>query len=352
MRRASLAAFPDATTPARDVDARETDVPPPGSIRDVVWSDAWTLVALDRRRRRWRARCCSCLPCARFCRRPVMARRWQARPPSSKASAARLPMTRPPVPGALSGHVTVVDVPAGSPAAAAGLRPGDVVLHARNLLTGRAVDLSSPPRGRRRHHATLARRLPARHARPARVERPPRRWRRPRSARGRAPAGVGAAVDARGFTPSPSTLGPLIEMIAIVGAAVVLLLLRPRDATALLIVSTLALAGTSTGGIVAGGRVGDAGVSGRAAHGVLVAGDAAGLSADRDHDPAISRASRACSSGTPGSTPCPSSSPSRWSFPRSARRCFWQAPTAWRGRPHGTRPTRASSTRRLPAACC
>ena len=39
------------------------------------------------------------------------------------------------------------------------------------------------------------------------------------------------------------------------GAAVVLLLLRPRDATALLIVSTLACAGTSSGGQLLGGEL-------------------------------------------------------------------------------------------------
>ncbi len=41
-------------------------------------------------------------------------------------------------------------------------------------------------------------------------------------------------------------------MLSIVGAAAVLLLLRPRDASALLIVSTLACAGTSTGGSLLG----------------------------------------------------------------------------------------------------
>ena len=124
--------------------------------------------------------------------------------------------------------------PAGSAAPAAGLRPGDRVLHIRNLLTGHAVDRAPPsdaleavrawreayrlgPRG--------ALDVSGRHAdgsAPARVDRPAS-WNLP--------------WDLRCVRCRPT--GPMIEMAAIVGAAVVLLLLRPRDLSALLIVGTL-----------------------------------------------------------------------------------------------------------------
>ena len=172
--------------------------------------------------------------------------------PALKGTAVRLPMTRPPVPGALSDRVTVREVPADSTAAAAGLRPGDVVLHARNLLTGRDVDLSTPPEDasdamrRWRQAYWLGTRGPlevrVRHAdgteATLQVQRPPA-WALPW-------AGWLAAVKVQ--------LGPLVNMLSIVGAAVLLLLLRPRDATALLIVATLACTGTSTGGSLLGGE--------------------------------------------------------------------------------------------------
>ena len=49
------------------------------------------------------------------------------------------------MPAALAGPVVVRHVPAGSPAAAAGLREGDVILDATNLLTAQTVDLSATP---------------------------------------------------------------------------------------------------------------------------------------------------------------------------------------------------------------
>ena len=266
-----------------------------------------------------------------------------------EGAAARLPLTRPPVPGALSGHVTVVDVPAGSPADEAGLREGDVVLSARNEPDGRAVDLSSPPRDadatvrRWRDAYRLGTRGPlelnVRHAEGGvevlRVARPPA-WASPWHIWLHA-----VAVHA----------GPLIEMVAIVGAAVLLLLLRPRDATALLIVSTLALAGTSSGGMLLGGELAMPAFLGAPI--TVFSWLAMPLAFPLI---AITICYFPRKSGLlvrhPGSTPCPSSWPSRWSFRPSARRCFWQAPTVWCGRPHGTRPTRTSSTRRLPAACC
>ena len=66
---------------------------------------------------------------------------------------------------------------------------------------------------------------------------------------------MGAAVDDVWLGAIAVHPGPLVEMLSIVGAAVVLLLLRPRDATALLIISTLACAGTSTGGSLLGGEL-------------------------------------------------------------------------------------------------
>ena len=162
-------------------------------------------------------------------------------------------LARPPVPSAMAGGVTVLEVPPGSAAAAAGLRRGDIVVHARSLLTGHAVDLASPPGDatdamqRWREAYRLGTRGPLevglRHAdgstEQVQVERPPA-W-------------------ALLWTVWPSVvaahLGPIVEMVSIVGAALVLLLLRPRGATALLIVSTLACAGTSTGGSLLGGEL-------------------------------------------------------------------------------------------------
>ena len=154
----------------------------------------------------------------------------------------------------MAGRVTIRDVPPGSAAADAGLRPGDIVVHARSLLTGHAVDLSSPPADATeamrqwREAYRLGTRGPlevgVRHAdgsaAQVRVERPPA-WALPWT------TSLGAVA---------VQLGPIVEMVSIVGAAVVLLLLRPRGATALLIVSTLACAGTSTGGSLLGGELG------------------------------------------------------------------------------------------------
>jgi eukaryotic-like serine/threonine-protein kinase len=171
-----------------------------------------------------------------------------------KGAAAHAALARPPVPSAMAGRVTIRDVPSGSAAADAGLRRGDIVVHARSLLTGHAVDLSSPPADATdamrqwREAYRVGTRGPlevgVRHAdgSPAqvRVERPPA-WALP-------------------WTTWPGVLavqlGPIVEMVSIVGAAVVLLLLRPRGATALLIVSTLACAGTSSGGSLLGGELG------------------------------------------------------------------------------------------------
>lgn len=170
-----------------------------------------------------------------------------------EGAAARVALTRPPLPSAMSGRVTLREVPAGSPAAAAGLREGDQVLHARNALTGNEVDLASPP-------ADAADAL--------------RRWREayrlgtrgPLDVRVRHPGGEerAARVERPAAWTLPWTvwlsamtvhLGPLTEMLAIVGAAVVLLLLRPRDRTALLVVTTLACAGASSGGSLLGGEL-------------------------------------------------------------------------------------------------
>ena len=162
-------------------------------------------------------------------------------------SAGQL-MARPPVPTAISGSIVVGDVPPESAAAAAGLRPGDVVVSATNLLTNRTLDLSAPSSGEEalrlwREAYWLGTRGPLdvrlqRGGVPltARVNRPPA-WTLPWKQWAQA-----AAVHA----------GPLIEMASIVGAALALLLLRPRDPAALLIVATLACAGTSTGGSLAG----------------------------------------------------------------------------------------------------
>ncbi len=205
------------------------------------------------------------------------------------------------MPSALAGRVTIREVPPGSAAAAAGLRPGDIVVHARSLLTGHAVDLSSPPADATeamrqwREAYRLGTRGPlevgVRHAdgsaAQVRVERPPA-WALPWTTS----LGVVAVQ-----------LGPIVEMVSIVGAAVVLLLLRPRGATALLIVSTLACAGTSTGGSLLGGELG------------LPPFLSAPLTvfawlAMPVTFPLIAMAilyfpgSRGCSSGTPGSTRC------------------------------------------------
>ena len=263
--------------------------------------------------------------------------------------AARLPMARPPVPGALSGHVTVRDAPAGSPAAAAGLRPGDVVLHARNLLTGHAVDLSSPPED---------------------PDDAMRRWREAYRLGTRGPLDVrvrradGTTGLAARRTPPvwalPWTtwlgavavhLGPIVEMLSIVGAAVVLLLLRPRDATALLIVDDAGVGRHLHWRVAARGRVGAAAASGCAADGLLVAGDAGGLSPDRHRDPYFPSKSgllvrRPWLHAVPVVVALPMVVPAR------APRCFWPAPTAWRAGRLGRVASRASSTRRLPAGCC
>jgi hypothetical protein len=171
-----------------------------------------------------------------------------------EGAANRAALARPPVPTAMSGHVTIRAVPAGSAAAQAGLRPGDTVLHARNLLTGHAVDLATPPanasdamlRWREAYRLGTGGPLDVgiRHAdgriAQVRVERPPA-WALPWTVWLRAMA---------------VHLGAIVEMISIVGAALVLLLLRPRGATALLVVSTLACAGTSGGGSLLGAELG------------------------------------------------------------------------------------------------
>ncbi|MBK5298768.1 MAG: hypothetical protein JJE40_16555, partial [Vicinamibacteria bacterium] len=45
-----------------------------------------------------------------------------------------------------AGHGAVREVEAASPAGAGGLRPGDQILEARGVLSGRRVEVSSPPR--------------------------------------------------------------------------------------------------------------------------------------------------------------------------------------------------------------
>ena len=251
---AAHARAPDRRVSGRHEASRERETarkltwcPPP--IRQRVWSEpgAWWRSSSGWR---WRARCCSCLRCDRFCRRRVTARRWPwtrrcwgAWPHACRWHGRQCPeRCRDTSPSARC-HPAV-------PAAKAGLRPGDVVLHARNLLTGRAVDLSSPPRDgedamrRWREAYRLGMRGPldvsVRHAdgatEVAQVERPAA-WTLPWT------TWLGAVA---------VHLGPIVEMISIVGAAVVLLLLRPRDASALLIVTTLACAGASTGGSLVG----------------------------------------------------------------------------------------------------
>jgi predicted Ser/Thr protein kinase/GAF domain-containing protein len=166
--------------------------------------------------------------------------------------ALRLLTARPPAPPALSGPVVVRQVPDGSPAAAAGLREGDVILRATNLLTAQRVDLSAPAetelaalqRWRDAYWLGTRGALEVDVARgdgtsfTARVDRPPA-WSLSWSTWLRA-----MAIHA----------GPLLEMAAIIGAAIVLLLLRPRDATALPIVLALACMGTSTVGSLVGGE--------------------------------------------------------------------------------------------------
>jgi predicted Ser/Thr protein kinase len=167
------------------------------------------------------------------------------------AATVRLPLARPPAPDMLAGPVVVREVTPGGSAAAAGVRPGDVILSARNLDTGRVAELASPPaddtEAMRRWRAAY--RLGPSGPLEVRVGRPggpetyvvtrPSAWRLPR------PIWLGALA---------IHTGPLVEMLSIVGAAVALLLLRPRDASALLIVSTLAFTGTSTGGSLLGGE--------------------------------------------------------------------------------------------------
>ena len=168
-----------------------------------------------------------------------------------EAAGAGQSMARPPDPSAMSGAVLVSAVEPGSPASAAGLRRNDVVLGASNLLTGQSVDLSHPAHD---GSETL------------------RRWRDSYWLGTRGPLEVrlqraGAAFSTRVDRPPAWSLpwrqwaravtihaGPLIDMASIVGAALALLLLRPRDQSALLIVATLACAGTSTGGALAGGE--------------------------------------------------------------------------------------------------
>lgn len=163
----------------------------------------------------------------------------------------RLSLARPPEPGALSGAVMVREVPPESAAAAAGLRPGDRVLGATSLVTGRSVDLATPPdaaadamrRWREAYWLGVRGPLEVRVERPSgattlRVERPAA-WHLPW------PQRLDALL---------AHIGPVFEVLSIVGAAVVLLLLRPRDPTALLIVCTLACAGTSAGGSLLGGE--------------------------------------------------------------------------------------------------
>jgi hypothetical protein len=170
-----------------------------------------------------------------------------------QGSTTRAALARPPVPSAMAGRVVVRQAPSGSAAAAAGLRPGDTVLDTRSLLTGHAVDLASPPADARdvvrrwREAYRLGTRGPLEvrlrradgSTERLRVERPPT-WALPWT------IWLGAVA---------VHLGPMVEMIAIVGAALVLLLLRTRGATALLIVSTLACAGTSTGGSLLGAEL-------------------------------------------------------------------------------------------------
>jgi tRNA A-37 threonylcarbamoyl transferase component Bud32 len=166
-----------------------------------------------------------------------------------KVTGPRLPMARPPTPGSLGVHITVREVPESSPAAAAGLRKGDVIIRAQNLLTGRSVGVATEPRDtaeamlRWRDAYWLGTKGPldllvTRDGGQVelRVERPPA-WDLPWS------TWLASAL---------IHIGPILEMLSVVGAAAVLLLLRPRDASALLIVSTLACAGTSTGGSLLG----------------------------------------------------------------------------------------------------
>ncbi len=173
-----------------------------------------------------------------------------AETPLLEGVAPRLPLARPPAPEAFARGIIVVDVPERTAAAAAGVRPGDRVLRIRNLSTGRTVDRSTPPRDgleavrawrdayrlgpRGAIEVTLARADGT--VTTTRVERPPS-WSLPWDLRMKA-----VAVH----------VGPMIESMAIVGAAVVLLLLRPRSLSALLIVGTLAMTGTSTSGALLG----------------------------------------------------------------------------------------------------
>ena len=162
----------------------------------------------------------------------------------------RLTVARPPSPAAAARGIVVAHAPAGSAAAAAGLRAGDRILHVANLRNGRTLDVSSPPAdgietvARWRDAYWLSTRGPVRmrvardgaRLAPLVVERPAA-W----------------SLSWREWMAALSVhLGPIVEMASIVGAAVALLLLRPRDTTALLIVTTLAMAGTSTAGSLLG----------------------------------------------------------------------------------------------------
>jgi len=210
---------------------------------------AWALVALAV------AGAVACLLLQVFAVRPFLppaghGAAIDAESPLLEGVAPRLPLVRPPTPEAFAGGVRVLDVPPASAAAAAGVRAGDRILHARNLSTGQTIDRATPPKDgleavqawrdayrlgpRGPLDVTLA------HADgtvvTTRVERPAS-WDLPWDLRMRAVA---------------MQTGPMIEMAAIVGAAVLLLLLRPRDLSALLIVGTLAMTGTSTGGSLLG----------------------------------------------------------------------------------------------------
>ena len=230
---AAHARAPDRRVSGGDEASREREsarkltwCPPP--IRQRVWSEpgAWWRSSSGWR---WRARCCSCLRVRPFLppagsRRHAGRRRDGAEGRWPRACRWRGRQCRE----RWLGHVTVREVPPGSAAAAAGLRPGDVVVHARSLLTGHAVDLSSPPRRREdamrrwREAYRLGTRGPldvsVRHADGSAAQ--VRRWngRRPGRCRGRRRLGAVAVQ-----------LGPIVEMVSIVGAAVVLLLLRPRE---------------------------------------------------------------------------------------------------------------------------